>query len=85
MEVRYDLELEKVAQRIKDEKAEIVCIQLPDGMKPLAEKIQHELGKKTGATIVIWAGSCYGACDLPLEVERLGVDLLVQWGHSEWL
>ena len=34
--------------------------------------------------VLIWGGSCYGACDVPLQVERLGVDLLIQWGHSEW-
>ena len=38
---------------------------------------------KTGATIIIWAGSCYGACDTP-DVTNLGVDLLIQWGHSPW-
>jgi len=80
---QYDLELEKAAKKIKQEKAKTVCIQLPDGLKPEAEHIVKEL-EKTGATIIIWLGSCWGACDIPLEVNRLGVDLLIQWGHSEW-
>ncbi|MBW2969585.1 diphthamide synthesis protein [Candidatus Woesearchaeota archaeon] len=80
----YDLELEKVEERIKKQKAKTVCIQLPDGLKPHAQQIADELQKRTKATIIIWLGSCWGACDVPLEVNRLGVDLLVQWGHSEW-
>lgn len=80
----YDLELEAVEERIKKEKAKTVCIQLPDGLKPYAGEIAKELKKRTGATVIIWLGSCWGACDVPLEVNRLGVELLVQWGHSEW-
>lgn len=79
----YDLELDKVKQKIKQEKAKTVCVQLPDGLRPHAEKIVSEL-EETGAKVIIWLGSCWGACDLPLEVNRLGVDLLVQWGHHEW-
>ncbi|MEM3153944.1 MAG: diphthamide synthesis protein [Candidatus Woesearchaeota archaeon] len=80
----YDLELDAVEKKIKTEKSKIVCIQLPDGLKPYANKISAELHKRTNATILIWLGSCWGACDVPLEVNRLGVELLVQWGHSEW-
>jgi len=80
--IKYDLEMDKVCNKIKDENAKTVCIQLPDGLKPEAARIADEIKAKTGAVVIIWAGSCYGACDLPLEVERLGVDLLIQWGHS---
>ena len=80
----YDLELDSVEKKIKAEKAKTVCIQLPDGLKPYANEISTELHKRTNANIIIWLGSCWGACDVPLEVNRLGVDLLVQWGHSEW-
>ena len=83
-DIEFDLELDKVATRITDEKATRVCVQLPDGLKRYAADIVNQLHKKTGADIIIWGGSCYGACDLPVEVERLGVQLLIQWGHSEW-
>jgi 2-(3-amino-3-carboxypropyl)histidine synthase len=82
--MEYDLELEKAAKEIKKSRAKNVCIQLPDGLKPEAGKIAKELEKKTGANIMIWAGTCYGACDVPMSVENLGVDLLIQWGHSAW-
>ena len=82
--MEYDLELERVVDRVNKEKAKLVCIQLPDGLKPKAKLIQNEIQSKTNAKVVIWAGSCFGSCDIPLQVERLGVDLLIQFGHSPW-
>ena len=78
----YDLELDRAVARIKKEKAKRVCIQLPDGLKPKAAEIQKEIQAKTRAEVVIWAGSCFGACDVPDQVRKLGVDLLIQWGHA---
>ena len=81
----YDLYIKKAVDAIKKTKAKLVCIQLPDGLKPSAMDIRQELIAKTDAKIIFWGGSCYGACDLPLALDKLGVDLLIQWGHSEWL
>ena len=81
----FDLELEKVAEKIKSENAKLVCIQLPDGLKPKAREIQEYIEEKTDADVVIWLGSCWGGCDVPLSVEKLGVDLLIQWGHSHYI
>ena len=80
----YALEIDRITDRINRLKAKKVCIQLPDGLKPKAEEIQKEIEKRTKATVLIWAGSCFGACDTPQGLEKLGVDLLVQFGHSEW-
>ncbi len=80
----YDLELAKVIERVQKDNSKLVCVQLPDGLKPRAAEIQEAIEKNTSAKVVIWMGSCYGACDVPLQVERLGVDLLIQWGHSVW-
>ncbi len=82
--MEYDLELEKVIKNIMQEKAKLVCIQLPDGLKPRAKEITDAIRQQTGSEAIIWAGSCFGACDVPLEVEKLGVDLIIQWGHSAW-
>ncbi len=81
--MNYDLELNKVIKQVKDCKAKLVCIQLPDGLKPQAEDIQLKIESNTKAKVVIWAGSCFGACDLPLEIKQLNIDLLIQWGHSK--
>ncbi|MDD4877517.1 MAG: diphthamide synthesis protein [Candidatus Nanoarchaeia archaeon] len=79
--MEYDLELERVAKEIKKKKAKEVCIQLPDGLKPRATEIAEYLEKNTKAKITVWAGSCFGACDIP----NIKADLLIQWGHSSSL
>ena len=81
----YDLELNKAVEEIKKKNAKLVCIQLPDGLKPKARDIQQYIEKNTDASVVIWLGSCWGGCDVPLSVEKLGVDLLIQWGHSHYI
>ena len=80
----YEIEIERIVKTIKKEKAKKVLLQFPDGMKPYSSVICDEITGKTKTECFIWLGSCFGACDLPLEVERLGVDLIIQFGHSEW-
>ena len=80
----YNLELNKAVKQIKKNKANLVLIQLPDGLKPKADTIKKEIEAKTNSTIIIWMGSCFGACDIPEHVKKLGVDFILQWGHSEW-
>jgi len=80
----YDLEIEKAISSINSNSAKRVLLQLPDGLKPKAKDIQDSIIKGTKAEIYIWAGSCFGACDIPIEVEKLGVDMIIQWGHSAW-
>jgi 2-(3-amino-3-carboxypropyl)histidine synthase len=81
---QYDLELENAITRIKNDGAKLVCVQLPEGLRPQAKDIVAKIKEETDAQPIIWLGSCYGACDVPVEIERLGVDLLIQWGHSSW-
>ena len=79
----YDLELERAVGLIKRNRAKTVAIQLPDGLKPRAGEIVDHLEKATKARVIIWGGSCYGACDTPQGLEQLGVKLLIQFGHSQ--
>jgi len=76
----YNLELNKVIEKIKKAKAKKVLIQLPDGLKLKAIEIVNEIEKKTGITCFIWAGSCFGSCDIPNVKD---IDLLIQFGHDE--
>jgi 2-(3-amino-3-carboxypropyl)histidine synthase len=76
----YDLEIDRVIEHINKKKVKTVCIQLPDGLKPKAKKIVDTIESKTKAKCQIWAGSCFGACDIP----KVKADLLIQWGHSKW-
>ncbi len=82
--MEYDLELKKAITEAKKSKAKTIVVQLPDGLKPQAKYIVDEMQKATNATIYIWGGSCFGACDIPLEVEKLGADMIIQWGHAQW-
>lgn len=80
----YNLEIEKIIKEIKKVKAKRVLIQLPEGLKPNAPKIADEIEAKTNAKVLIWMGSCYGACDLPQGLEKLEIDLVIHFGHSQW-
>jgi len=81
----YDLELNRAVEEINKSNAKLVCIQLPDGLKPKAKEIQQFIEHNTSAKVVIWLGSCWGGCDIPISVQKLGIDLLIQWGHSEYI
>lgn len=78
----YNPELEKAIARMKELNAKTICIQLPDGMKPYAREIEQKISSETGARVLIWLGSNFGACDIPLGLNRMGVDLLISWGHN---
>jgi 2-(3-amino-3-carboxypropyl)histidine synthase len=80
----YDLEIERVVRTIKKEEAKRVLLQFPEGLKPYSTVIADEIEKKAGSEMLIWLGTCFGACDIPLGTNRLGVDLIVQFGHSQW-
>lgn len=82
----YDMELDKVIQKIKDSKAKIVLLQFPDGLKQYATNIVDYLNDKTNNQVefVIWFGACFGACDYPVGLEQLKfkIDLVIQFGHN---
>jgi diphthamide biosynthesis enzyme Dph1/Dph2-like protein len=81
-ELSLNLELDNFFSSIEESKAETVLVQLPDGLKPKAKEIQEKVNEKFPLVkLTFWAGSCYGACDIPNVKD---FDLLVQFGHSEW-
>jgi len=80
----YNLELDKTTEEIKNSGASKILIQLPDGLKPRAKKIVDYIQEKCGCEVFIWFGDCFGACDFPLGAESLGIDLVIQFGHSEF-
>jgi 2-(3-amino-3-carboxypropyl)histidine synthase len=58
-------------------------LQMPEGLKPEGTRLAKII-EKTGALPIISADPCYGACDLATaEAERLGIDLIVHFGHSK--
>lgn len=74
----FDLEIERIKKALSQKMAKSVLIQLPDGLKPFATRIADEL-RNSKTDVYIWAGTCFGACDIP----NAKVDLLIQFGHSK--
>ena len=81
----YDLELENVLVEIKKNKAKMVLLQFPEGLKQYATTIVDFLKEKTkNVEFLIWMGSCFGACDAPTlgaDLEKK-IDLTIQFGHN---
>lgn len=97
LEKKYDLEFDKIIFKIKKEKAKLVLLQFPDGLKSYATIIVDYLEDNTNAEFLIWLGDCFGACDVPILGKELGtvqctsncgireqkkIDLVVQFGHN---
>lgn len=80
----YMPEVDKAVAKVLESQAKTVCIQLPDGMKPYAKDIADSIEQQTTARVVIWLGSNFGACDIPLGLNRMGIDLLISWGHNRF-
>jgi 2-(3-amino-3-carboxypropyl)histidine synthase len=78
----YDFDLDRIVTDIKKHKAKKVCLQFPDGLKPKATEIADQLAKRVDVDILIWLGSNFGACDVPMQLERLNFDLIVNFGHA---
>jgi diphthamide biosynthesis enzyme Dph1/Dph2-like protein len=83
--MNYDLKLNKVVEEIKANNHKKILIQLADGLKPEAKTIVDEIKKQTNAEVLIYSGSCFGGCDLPLGINQLNVDLVVQFGHNRFI
>ena len=80
----YNLELDKVIEKIKSKNAKQVLVQLPDGLKHKANKVVDYIEENTEAKAFILSGSCFGACDLPIGMDILNIDLIIQWGHNRF-
>jgi 2-(3-amino-3-carboxypropyl)histidine synthase len=77
----HELELTDIIEKIKELKAAIVGLQFPEGLKLHAIKVARQIELKTGATVIISADPCYGACDVA-DVDMRGlIDVIVHFGH----
>ncbi len=76
--MQYDLKINLVKKKIKGKKR--VLIQLPAGLRAHFIEIARAI-KGEGVEPIFWAGSCYGACDLP---DYDNADLLIHYGHEEF-
>ena len=75
----YEVEIDKAVKKIR--KGMRVVIQLPDGLKPEAKKYVDQIHSRTGVKPHIFLGTNYGACDIPIFLEK-DYDLLIHIGHT---
>jgi 2-(3-amino-3-carboxypropyl)histidine synthase len=77
----HELEIDRVVAKINELKAETVGLQFPEGLKVHAIKVARQIEHETGATVIISADPCYGACDVADDDMKDSVDVLVHFGH----
>ncbi len=79
----FDVDMERITRAVYDAGAKVVGIQLPEGLKRMALPLVENIEQATGATVVVSADPCYGACDLvDDQFEPLDVQLVIHVGHS---
>ena len=79
--LNYDLDIDRVVDRIKKINALTVGLQFPEGLKTNAVDIARTIENSTDATVIISADPCYGACDVADIDFGAAVDLLIHFGH----
>lgn len=80
-----DFEKEKLITELKKRKPKRVLVQLAEGIKKHAPEISSWI---TGLGIeVIFSGeTCWGGCSIAVqEAQALGADLIVHFGHAEFI
>lgn len=82
--MEYRIDEHKILDEIKKSCAKRVMLQIPDGLKPKAKEIVDLIRKETDVEVLVWAGSCYGACDIPKGIGNMNVDILFHLGHNEY-
>ncbi len=88
----YELDFDAISNELKkvvnDKKSKgIVLFQFPDGMKPYSVTIVDYFKELfPSINFLIWAESCFGACDVPVVGSQLEkkIDLVIQFGHVSW-
>jgi len=79
----YNIDFKKALKTIKKEGCKTVALQLPEGLKSYASKIIENMENETGATVIISADPCFGACDnANYGLKNLGVEFVIQIGHT---
>ena len=74
------LDLESVLPELERRKAKKIGIQLPDGLKYKSDHIAGFFEGK-GYEVILSGSSCYGACDVDLDLLK-EVDVLLHFAHT---
>ncbi len=81
----YDLEINSLIRFLSKHEHKRVLLQLPDGLKRFAKEIVNIIESKLKIQVIIWGGTNFGACDIPLHTEKLGIDIIIHYGHNRFI
>ena len=80
------INIEDIAKTIynicKEKGYKRVLIQAPDGLKYKILEVVEYLEEKLDIEVYIWYGTNFGACDVPIWLEKYGFDAIFNIGHS---
>jgi len=77
----YDFEIGRVVAWIREEKAESILVQAPDGIKPYLSPLLEAL-EESGVKPLLSGSHAWGGCDVAVgEARILGVRHIVHLGH----
>ncbi len=80
-----DFEKEKLIEELKKRKPKKVLVQLAEGIKQDAPEISKYI-EELGIEVIFSGETCWGGCSVGIqEAEALGVDLIVHFGHAEFI
>ncbi len=80
----YDLGFDRIDSFIKEYSPKLILLQLPDGLKFLAQEIIDYI-RSRGVDVVLSGSHAYGACDLAVdEAFVVGADSIIHIGHNEY-
>jgi len=80
-----DFEKEKLVTELKKRKPKKVLVQLAEGIKQNALEIS-EIIEKLGIECFFSGETCWGGCSVAVhEAKALGADLIVHFGHAEFI
>ncbi|DAC73396.1 MAG TPA: diphthamide biosynthesis enzyme Dph2 [Thermoplasmata archaeon] len=79
----YLIDIENAAITIKQQGYTTIAIQVPEGLKRSIFPLVDFLKNQTGATVLVSADPCFGACDVVnYELKNMDVDCVVHIGHT---
>ena len=80
-----NFEKEKLISELRERKPKKVLVQLAEGIKQNAPEISEWI-EGLGIECIFSGETCWGACSVAVqEAQALGVDLIVHFGHAEFI
>lgn len=80
----YVIDIDGVIHTIQQKQWKKIFLQLPEGLKAMADVLVDFLTAHTNSIVLVGADPCYGACDTPCNdhLASLGIDAVLQIGHT---